>query len=1698
MKKRMRQLLCMLISTALIVTSMPMGVLAEELVPTPGLEQNNIETPSEEGVLRTEVSAPAESETLAPEEPVLVNQETTETMNTAATLETMAIDGDYTYTVDANGNATLTAFNTASSVTKVSLPTSLGGKTLVKIGAGAFKNCTAIEEVIIPYTVTTIESASDNRTFGGCTALTNVTIPSNVSSIGPYAFSTATTATITGETNSKAANYASEYNITFVPLSFSIESFAASLPSGQNIKTAITLATTVTGGTGSLSYQFYYDLVDLDGNKTTTTLQDWSSAATTVFTPTKAGTYTLYTNVKDSTGYIASKVISQYAVVNTPVITTFTENKKSPQYIGESILLTAELEANTGTAPFTYEFSTQVGSTRKVIQAASGANTCTYIPDAAGTYTLYVTVKDGQGLTVTKTITNYLIVDKLNLDSFSVDKTSPQELGTTLKLTAQANGGKTDTTEYRFYYTLGSDPTELDIQDYSSLKTATFTPPAAGEYHFYVDITNASGIIEKCPVAKVINYSITDTPMIEGFTAQKADGSPFYVGDTDAVELTATGISEGTSPYTYEFFYKIGSETQRHSIEKNENESATSYSYSYFPLKAGNYSFYVDVTDSKGLVVTKQVSNYNVYDKLTGTITVDKASPQNKETTLKLTATAAGGKTPYQYEFFYKLDTDSDFIPVGTQSTSKTVSLLLNEPGDYELKAVITDANGREITAVPADPFTIRDNSVITEFYTNRDNELGHYAGDAITLTAVTDPVKADSTYQFACKQGSKTIWTSAATTAPTATYTPTVGGTYTFTVTVKDADGATDTEVISNYKVLTALSAKAVKLSKTSGIILGDTIKITAAGSGGKSSYQYRFYYKKDGGAFMPVSTSPTTLKTIEFVCSATGTYTFYVDIIDANGIVSGNRLDTASPTVQVTNPPIIKSFSAVKDQSIGETITGVVYVNDTVDLIARVEDNKGEGVLTYDFYYTQGSNRTAIGSSQTINPRVANEQAVAEFVPPVAGSYSLFVTVTDTAGSTDTEKIGSYKVLPGGTAKVVQLSKTSGLQVGESIKLTASATGGKSPYQYLFYVKEPAGSFVPIGVKTKDKTINYTFPTTTGEYTFAADIIDANGVVLADKADTASVAVTITNPPEIAELKVLKTAGEMGTSIVYDGDTVQLTAVKMDTTGDGSTNYKFEAKQGTKTIWTSTESTADNASFSIPSAGTYTLVVTATDSKGSKTSYSIKSFKVLPKLEVKSIKASKTTDLIVGDEIRLTATGAGGQSTYRYQFRVKKNSEATYTLLGTNDKAKTYTFIPTEPGVYTFSVVMTDANGVVSGNEITTKATVGDPPVIKSFLASPGKGSPVYVGDTVNLTAKVVEGTGLTADLTYDFYYLQGSNRVDIDSVTNNTYTSTTAYVPERAGTYTLCVDVTDGNDSVTAKIGSYTVLPAVEVKSLTVDKESGVNIATAVKLTAVAAGGKSPYTYEFYVKNPDSSEKIIRSYSTSKTADYKPTAAGFYSLHVRIKDANGELCVNDDEIFIQDFEVVDYPIIKSFTPSLPSGQYVDTEITLTAVVTGGVTPYNYTFTAKKEGGTEETLTADVATPNQVIFEPDEVGIYTFVVTVTDLENNPIPGARMEIKSYKVIALPTVKSFTVSKDIAVVKSKVTLKAVVEGGQSPYQYKFTYKKDGGTETTIRDYSTTASYIYAPQTTGDYVFTVYIKDKNGEVVTKDVNLKVTN
>ena len=128
-------------------------------------------------------------------------------------------------------------------------------------------------------------------------------------------------------------------------------------------------------------------------------------------------------------------------------ISSFTASKESPQEVGTSVKLTAEVSGAIGTVE--YKFYRYLNKSYATIRDWSTTNNVTITPSIAGTYDIWVGAKDSTGKIVRKNI-SYTFKKTLKISSFKADKISPQEIGTIVKLTAGVSG-TTGTVQYKFY-----------------------------------------------------------------------------------------------------------------------------------------------------------------------------------------------------------------------------------------------------------------------------------------------------------------------------------------------------------------------------------------------------------------------------------------------------------------------------------------------------------------------------------------------------------------------------------------------------------------------------------------------------------------------------------------------------------------------------------------------------------------------------------------------------------------------------------------------------------------------------------------------------------------------------------------------------------------------------------------------------------------------------------------------------------------------------------------------------------------------------------------------------------------------------------------------------------------------------------------------------------------------------------------------
>jgi len=323
--------------------------------------------------------------------------------------------------------------------------------------------------------------------------------------------------------------------------------------------------------------------------------------------------------------------------------------------------------------------------------------------------------------------------------------------------------------------------------------------------------------------------------------------------------------------------------------------------------------------------------------------------------------------------------------------------------------------------------------------------------------------------------------------------------------------------------------------------------------------------------------------------------------------------------------------------------------------------------------------------------------------FTPTSAGSYIVYLNVTDSTSRTVKSNVASVTVNPALSVSILPSSVT--MDVGQSQLFTSSVSGGTSPYTYQWYLNG-----VPVSGATSS---SWTFsPSSPGSFTVHVNVTDNVGMEA--KSNVASVTVNPSLSVSIAP-----------SSVVMDVGQSQLFT---STVSGGTSPYSYQwflngapVSGATNPTWT----------FTPTSSGSYTVYLRVTDNVGVSTDSNIATVTVNPQLQV--IISPSSATIYLGQSQAFTSSVSGGTSPYSYQWYLNGAPVSGATL-------SSWTFTPTSTGTYHICVEVTDAVNVVVQSNIAWLTVNPSPPV--TVTISPGS-AVIDIGQSVPFTSSVTGGT-------------------------------------------------------------------------------------------------------------------------------------------------------------------------------------------------------------------------------------------------------------------------------------------------------------------------------------------------------------------
>ena len=647
--------------------------------------------------------------------------------------------------------------------------------------------------------------------------------------------------------------------------------------------------------------------------------------------------------------------------------------------------------------------------------------------------------------------------------------------------------------------------------------------------------------------------------------------------------------------------------------------------------------------------------------------------------------------------------------------------------------------------------------------------------------------------------------------------------------------------------------------------------------------------------------------------------------------------------------------------------TTTPTVDQGQTATLTGSASGGTG-GPYTYQWIATV-VNGTTTYTAAYANSYCANAQSTtcsfATSTSTSTGIYRFELTAYDGAktGTSPSVAITVHTAL--GTPTISPSSAT--LDSGQTQTLTASASGGTTPYSYQWYT----GSGCTTIISGATSSTYGASPTSTT--TYSVKVTDSASV----PASTCSAVATLTVNPALNTPTI-----SPSNPSIDNGQSITLTA---SVTG-GTTPYSYQWYTGSGCTTIISGATSSTYGASPTSTTTYSVKVTDSATTPVSSCSTSSTVTVNPVLTTPSISPSSAT-LDSGQTQTLTASASGGTTPYSYQWYT--GSGCTTIISGAT--SSTYGASPTS--TTTYSVKVTDsANTPVSQCSTTSTLTVN--PALNTPTISPSNPS-IALGQSVTLTASV---SGGTTPYSYQWYTGSACNTI-ISGATSSTYLAS----PSANTTYTVKVD-----DSATTPVSSCST-PSSVIVNLPLGTPSispsnpTLDTGQSVTFNSVWSGGTTPYTAKLYSSTTASCNsgstllQTISSIASTSTifSSQSPISSTYYCIIVNdssspstsSQSSNSHVTVNPSLA------------INSLSAS---ATFIDQEqnSTINAIISGGTSPYTYQWLATSADGS--VFTADTgnilcSSPQSPIcfFQTNSLtttGIYKFKVEVTDAATTPL----------------------------------------------------------------------------------------------------------
>ena len=479
------------------------------------------------------------------------------------------------------------------------------------------------------------------------------------------------------------------------------------------------VSSSLSADTSALEYQ--YQVYDYSTQKWQ--VLNETEAGDAEWFPEKSGDYGLYVKVSAISGSYW-ELMQVYTVEDIYISDIVLGNLKN----NGTIKLNIDMLSFTSDLKYTYLVYDM--SAWKAIKYNSESAEVEWSPEKEGQHLLHVEVTGDSGKTYTYEKMVNVTDENAEITEFTVDKESPQKVGTSIRLSGKAEASLKGT---KYRYIVYDGQSWSDIRTSDKLEEAEWSPEREGEYLLCFQLELGGGRT----VNEFKNYSI------KGLYTEVTDIKVGGLSEEGDITLETEVISTDTN---LKYTYLVYDMSAWKAIKYNSESAEVKWS----PEKEGQHLLHVEVTGDSGKTYTYEKMVTVTDDLEIVSFSTDKVPPQKVGTTVKLlgevTPSKLGGEV-YRYIVF----DGYEWKDIKTSSILEEAEWTPSKNGNYILCLQVIVKGGRQINQFVN--FTISDlHEIMGDSYTSVNQMVAYFESSGKTYPAEVMKKGGAGTIEEFCK----------------------------------------------------------------------------------------------------------------------------------------------------------------------------------------------------------------------------------------------------------------------------------------------------------------------------------------------------------------------------------------------------------------------------------------------------------------------------------------------------------------------------------------------------------------------------------------------------------------------------------------------------------------------------------------------------------------------------------------------------------------------------------------------------------------------------------------------------------------------------------------------------------------------------------------------------------------------------------